>query len=127
MSPLKTLDHCDIGSKLLLRAAELGQCEIILLYYYFCALTSSLGDGDVVCGVGKAFAFPPISDTMMPRIQAFVRKNDWLAIHSPGTKVLLPRNSRSNPCWSHMACVKTHRTSAIIPSRGDATRDDVGR
>lgn len=97
------------------------------IYYYFCCLTFLLGDGDVVCGVVKFLAFPPISDTMIPRIQVFVRKNDWLAIHSPGTKVLFPRNSRSKPCWSHMACVKTHRTSANMPIRGDATKDDVGR
>jgi hypothetical protein len=42
----------------------------------------------------------PMSETMVPSIQVFVRKNNKLAAQRPGTKVLFPRNSNLKPCCS---------------------------
>ena len=60
------------------------------------------GGGDATCfcpatvparGIKALFGFLATSPTMRPRIQQFTAKKAKLAANSPGTNVLLPKNS----------------------------------
>ena len=82
---------------------------------------------DVDITVAVSLPVPPISPTIIPNTHALHKKNSKLDTHRPGTKVLMPRNSSRNACWSHRPCVATQRKAARRPSAGCVRRVEVGR
>lgn len=64
---------------------------------------------------------------MMPNIQQLMRKNPSEDSHSPGKKVLAPRNSSWYACCSQAAWPRTQRARAAMPRRGLRIMEELGR
>jgi hypothetical protein len=71
--------------------------------------------------------FVLMSETIMPSIHVFVKKNNKLDIQRPGTKVLCPKNSSWKPCCNQRTCIKIHIAAAANPSFLRARSDEDGR
>lgn len=64
---------------------------------------------------------------MMPKIQQLAKKKARAEAHSPGKKVLWPRNSSWKPCCNHAAWVRTQSARAVMPSLGRVRNEDRGK
>jgi hypothetical protein len=96
------------------------------LRYTFCENSIPIQHYYLTDNVGR-FDPNPTSDIMIPRIHAFVKKNERPASQRPGTKVLFPLNSSSNPCCNHKPWVATHRIAAARPRYFRANSEELGR